>query len=103
MIYHAMSRALKVGVHNFLEVQNVQGAQTEMTPFLDLFSLCPPPQYVMRPPVSEHVSLHSKSLSKNMARASGGCKYAPTKLEAQKEMIPFFLQKTVMRYSPTHF
>ena len=32
----------------------------------------PPPQYVMRPPVTEHVPLHSKSLCKNMARASGG-------------------------------
>ena len=35
----------------------------------------------MLPPVTEHVSLHSKSLCKNIARASGGCKlYAPTKL-----------------------
>ena len=33
-----------------------------------------PPQYVMLPPVTEHVSLHSKSLCKNIARASGGCK-----------------------------
>ena len=33
-----------------------------------------PPQYVMRPPVTEHVSLHSKSLCKVIARASGGCK-----------------------------
>ena len=40
-----------------------------------------PPQYVMLPPVTEHVSLHCKSLCKNIARASGGCKqYAPTKL-----------------------
>ena len=30
------------------------------------------PQYVMRPPFIEHVPLHSKSLRKNMARASGG-------------------------------
>ena len=42
-----------------------------------IFSVCttpppPPPQYVMRPPVTEHVSLHSKSLCKNIARASGG-------------------------------
>ena len=36
----------------------------------DLFRLCPP-QYVMRPPVTEHVPLHSKSLCINMARASG--------------------------------
>ena len=28
--------------------------------------------YVMRPPLTEHVPLHSKSLCKNMARASGG-------------------------------
>ena len=27
-----------------------------------------PPQYVMLPPVTEHVSLHSKSLCKNIAR-----------------------------------
>ena len=40
--------------------------------FSDLFRLCP--QYVMLPPVTEHVSLHSKSLCKNIARASGGCK-----------------------------
>ena len=32
------------------------------------------PQYVMRPPVTEHVPLHSKLLCKNIARASGGCK-----------------------------
>ena len=32
----------------------------------------PPPQYFMRPPVIEHVSLHSKSLCKNIARTSGG-------------------------------
>ena len=33
------------------------------------------------PPVTENVPLHSKSLCKNMALASGGCKYiAPTKL-----------------------
>ena len=33
-----------------------------------------PPQYVMRPPVTKHVPLHSKSLCKYIARASGGCK-----------------------------
>ena len=33
-----------------------------------------PPQYVMRPPVAKHVPLHSKSLCKYIARASGGCK-----------------------------
>ena len=36
-----------------------------------IFSVCAP-QYVMRPPVTEHVPLHSKSLCKNIARASGG-------------------------------
>ena len=36
------------------------------------FSFVPPPQYVMRPPFKEHVSLHAKSLCKNMACASGG-------------------------------
>ena len=35
-----------------------------------IFSVCAPPP----PPVTEHVPLHSKSLCKNMARASGGCK-----------------------------
>ena len=35
------------------------------------FPFVPPPQYVMLPPVTEHVSLHSKSLCKNIARASG--------------------------------
>ena len=38
-----------------------------------IFSVCAP-QYVMCPPVTEHVPLHSKSLCKNIARASGGCK-----------------------------
>ena len=37
----------------------------------DLFRL-DPPKYVMRPPVAEHGPLHSKSICKNMARASGG-------------------------------
>ena len=37
----------------------------------DLFRLCPP-QYVICPRVRKHVPLHSKSLCKNMARASGG-------------------------------
>ena len=40
---------------------------------LDLFHLCHP-QYVMRPPVTEHVPSQSKSLCKNIARASRGCK-----------------------------
>ena len=42
--------------------------------YLDLFRLCPPPHYVMRSPFTEHVSLHSKSLCKNIERESGGCK-----------------------------
>ena len=40
----------------------------------DLFRLCPPLPVHFAPPVTDHVSLHSKSLYKNMARASGGCK-----------------------------
>ena len=32
------------------------------------------PQYFLRPPVTEHVPLDSKSLCKNNSRASGGCK-----------------------------
>ena len=43
------------------------------------FSVCAP-QYVMRPQVTEHMLLHSKSSCKSMARASGGKQYAPTKL-----------------------
>ena len=38
----------------------------------DLFFRCAPPQYVMHPPVTEHVPFHSKSSCKNMACASGG-------------------------------
>ena len=34
-----------------------------------IFSVCAPHQH---PPITEHVSLHSKSIRKNMARASGG-------------------------------
>ena len=37
----------------------------------DIFRLCPP-QYVMLPPVTEHVSLHDKTIYRNMVRASGG-------------------------------
>ena len=41
---------------------------------LDLSYFVPPPspKYVMRPPVTEHVPLRSKSVSINQARASGG-------------------------------
>ena len=39
------------------------------------FPFVPPfPQYAKCPPVTEHVPLHSKSLCKNKARASGGAK-----------------------------
>ena len=43
-------------------------------PFFLSFPIVPPPphQCVLRPLVMEHVSLHSKSLCKNMERASGG-------------------------------
>ena len=34
------------------------------------FPFVPPPLYVMHPSVSEHLPLHSKSLCKNMARAT---------------------------------
>ena len=46
----------------------------------DIFRLCPPPPpppstlCSMLPPVTKHESLHGKSLCRNMARASGGCK-----------------------------
>ena len=37
-----------------------------------------PPQYVMRPPVTEHVPLHSKSLCINICTCIWGCKqYVP--------------------------
>ena len=47
-------------------VHSVQGTNGK-----GIFSVCAP-QYVMRPPVTEHVPLHSNSLRKNMACASGG-------------------------------
>ena len=52
----------------------------------------PPPQYVMLPPVTEHVSLHSKSLCKNIARASGGVanNMHPLSWGAQTEKIQNF-------------
>ena len=71
--------------------------------FSDLFGLCPPvcyapPRYVMRPPVTEHVPLNSKSLFKNMARASGGANnMRPLSWGgggAQTEKIPFFFSST---------
>ena len=37
----------------------------------DRFRLCPLPQYVMQPPVTERVPLHKKSLSKNIGHAPG--------------------------------
>ena len=46
-----------------------------------MFPFVPPPPVRYAPPDAEHVPLHSKSSCKNMARASGGCKYyAPSKL-----------------------
>ena len=40
----------------------------------------------MRPPVTEHLPLHSKSLCKNMASATGGAKKnAPNELRSQTE------------------
>ena len=58
--------------NNWCENVNIPGS-----PFRSrIFSVCappppppPPPQYVMLPPVTEHVPLHSKSLCENMARA----------------------------------
>ena len=44
---------------------------SEKIVFFWIFSVCAP-QYVMRPPLTEHVPLNSKSLCKNIARASGG-------------------------------
>ena len=41
-----------------------------------IFSVCAP-QYVMRPPVAKHVPLHSKSLCKYIARASGANNMRP--------------------------
>ena len=67
-----------------------------------IFSVCAPP-----PPITEHVSLQGKSLSENMARASGGCKkYAPTKLGggggAQTEIFQS-CNKKIWIYSEVHF
>ena len=59
---------------------------------LDLFRLCPPVRYTPAPTPSYRTrvivtQLHSKSLCKGMARASGGCKYyASTKLGGHKRM-----------------
>ena len=48
---------------NFYSIRAINGSFPFVTP-----------QYDMRPPVTEHVPLHSKSLCKNMAHASGGRK-----------------------------
>ena len=72
----------------------------------DLFRLCPPPppQYVMRPPVTEHVPLHSKSLCKNMARASGGANnMRPLSWGAQTEKIRKFHQSKNFRLTVFDF
>ena len=60
------------GVHCIRQVENI----SKLSLTYRILSVCapPPPQYVMLPPVREHVSLHTKSLCKNMARASRGCK-----------------------------
>ena len=70
-----------------------KGNENSLKQKIRIFSVCAPPpplQYVMPPPpsstlcppppVTEHVPLHSKSLGKKMARASGGANNAPTKL-----------------------
>ena len=48
--------------------------KTDPIQISDLFRLCPPPPVRYAPPDTDHVSLHSKSLCKNFARASGACK-----------------------------
>ena len=56
-------------------------ALTEIVTFLEsfLWVFPPPPQVRYAPPVTEHVSLHGKSICKNMG--VWGCKYyASTKL-----------------------
>ena len=47
-------------------------AQTEKDP--EYFPFVPPPPVRYATPVTDHVSLHSKALRKNMGRASGDCK-----------------------------
>ena len=57
--------------------------------FLWSFSACAPS--TLYSPNTEHLLSHSKSLCKNMTRASVGCKqYAPTKLGAHTERSPIF-------------
>ena len=57
-----------------LETGTLNGAGKRSNQFFYSRSVCPPPKYVMRPPVTENVPLHSKSLCKNVAHAFGGCK-----------------------------
>ena len=55
---------------------------------LGSFTFVPLPPVCYAPPVSEHVPLHSKSLCKNMARASGGANnMRPLRWGAQTEKI----------------
>ena len=84
-----------------LEWSEATGPESYLCPncFYALFtnrilSVCapppPPPPVRYAPPVTDHVPLHSKSLFKNMAGASGWRKwYAPTKMGggAQTEKI----------------
>ena len=49
-----------------------------------ILSVCPPPVcYAPPTPVTKYVSLHSKSLCKDMARASWACKKYAHKAAAQ--------------------
>ena len=63
-VFLALGRELDVEVQYFF---TIEVTKLGSFPFV-------PSQYVMLPPVTEHVSLHSKSVCKNIARASGGCK-----------------------------
>ena len=77
----------------------------------DLRRFCPPPplQYVVHPPVREHVPLHSKSLCKNMAvrlRDANNLRPLSWGVGAQTEKIPNFNRiiafwKLVTQLGPT--
>ena len=49
-----------------------------------------PPQYVMRPPVTEHVPLHSKSLCKNHVRLGCANNMRPLSWGGTNEKDPIF-------------
>ena len=55
----------------YLSVESYESSDLELHQNWDFFRLCPL-KYVMLPPITEHVSLHGKSLCKIIARASGG-------------------------------